>query len=117
MDDLTMTRLCAEAMGFDVFDDYRDCNPPVDGVAVRGEGDGVTRFHPLTNDAQAMELVKMFRPDINCSASHSSFRAGAGEPELFRVIIGEDADVTDTDLNRAIVLAVAQMQAEKARHG
>lgn len=106
MTDLEMTRLSAEAMGYDVFDDYRDCHPHVDGVAVRGEGDGVTRYHPLTNDAQAMALVKRFAITIDSYPEASHWDARIFDKAATHVISG--AEYVD-DLNRAIVTCVAQM--------
>lgn len=101
MDDLTITRLCADASGIDHFrlsgSEHVYCYTN-EGMAIQ--------YNPLTNDAQAMALVKTFRmdvyPDGDEWAAYVPFANGVG----FRN--------TDIDLNRAICLAVAKMQKEKA---
>lgn len=83
MDDLEITRLCAEAMGYDMQPQY----------------------DPLTNDGQAMALAKRFHlymdglllPDWTVAASIGPFSYEACDP----------------DLNRAICITVANMQKAK----
>lgn len=118
MDDLEITKLCAEAMGLDwiwegpeiVFraDKMRD--------AFTKEPLYRTAWEPLRNDAQAMALVKKFRlyldsqfferPDETGKHSwHVSAQKGHQDwPEAFAI---------DTDLNRAICECVAKMQKAK----
>jgi hypothetical protein len=79
MTDLEMTKLCAEAMG-------------VDEVEV-GSG---RSYWPLTEDAQAMALVKKFM-------LNHLFRYRDNSGEFLEA-------VRYTDLNRAIVECVAKMQ-------
>lgn len=81
MDDLTIIKACAEAMG------YGDLVGP--------------HYNPLTDDAQAMALVKALRMTI------VSMHYG----EKWHAIIPSapfNCDAIDPDLNRAICLAVAQ---------
>lgn len=97
MTDLEMTRLCAEAMGFDnlVYSDgwpftYREA---FGSVAM------ADKYTPLTNDAQAMALVKKFRLFID--GSRESY---------WQVHCAPDYGSFNSDLNRAIVECVAKMR-------
>ena len=93
MDDLTITRLCAEAMGQKGLD-----------AAVRSRENLTLRYDPLHDDAQAMALVKKFELAImpeSCEWTVTS------HPRL-------QSCALNADLNRAIVECVAKMQKEKA---
>ena len=96
MTDLEMTRLCAEAMGDDAWTDINGrwyCR-------VRGQE---TIFTPLTDDAQAMALVKKLGMHIHNDSETWWAMDGSGE-----------YDSRDyTDLNRAICECVAKMQEAK----
>lgn len=112
MDDLTATRLCAEAMGLRL-------REPVSGRAQMGGppeipgqtladdfgNDSGENFDPLHDDAQAMALVKAWRMTI--------WNLG----DNWRVCVVtrpmEDIRVENADLNRAIVLCVAALQARR----
>ena len=95
MDDLTITRLCAEAMGFNV---QSLSNLLGAQCAAMGVLKHDFLFNPLHDDAQAMSLVKKFGifTDKRGCIWH------VGEPY---------AD--NADLNRAICECVAKMQAAK----
>jgi hypothetical protein len=99
--DLEMTRLCAEAMGL----------PPEESIKAAEHYIRCTfeRFDPLHNDAQAMALVKRFRLQVS----------GWRPQWLVAFNFSEQSDFVghhtmNDDLNRAIVMCVAQMQAAKA---
>lgn len=131
MNDLEITKLCAEAMGIVLmsWDDHRlarmylteklqsrdDAYYKLDGK-LEGSVDNwewfcwesnlLANFNPLHDDAQAMALVKKFGLDI------------ISDPDAS----GKDWDVRhlltsascSTDLNRAICECVAKMQKAKA---
>jgi hypothetical protein len=85
MDDLTMTRLCAEAV-------------------CRGREE-VERYDPISNDSQAMWLVKK----LGLTVGQTELRNDADW-----VVISRGGDTcADKDLNRAIVECVAKMQKAK----
>jgi len=86
MTDLEMTRLCAEAMGFEPYADQ----PPYN-------------YDPLYDDAQAMALVKKFGVALY-----------QGETGCWYADLpGFAMRVRSLDLNRAIVECVAKMQESK----
>lgn len=92
MSDLEMTKLCAEAMRFQVGGRCGDAAILVDGMAT-------TIYEPLTDDAQAMALVKKFRLLVdggNAQWCVHGDTAGSGS--------------INENLNRAIVESVANMQ-------
>lgn len=106
MDDLTATRLCAEAMG----------------LTLRENGDRLyvntfTPYRPLHDDAQAMALVKRFRLRIGTYSDENPSDAGTTGWRVwfpFKV----DLEIVDQDdLNRAIVYCVAKMQSARIREG
>lgn len=84
MDDLTMTRLCAEALG--VANEYP--------------------WNPLVDDAQVMAMVKKFGLWISKT---NVWRCV--EPTGFNQPDG--IEITNNNLNRAIVECVAKMQQAK----
>lgn len=98
MNDLTATRLCAEAMGI---------NPLDMPICQQCEEYG-TEWEPLENDAQAMALVKRF--NVHCirhsNRGNETWWANT-TGGLFKQGVNED------DLNRAIVYCVAAMQEAK----
>ncbi len=108
MTDLEMTKLCAEAMG------YRICIhagfTSRIGVYAAADGDFLKEYDPLTNDAQAMALVKKFRLRVE---------PGHLNKDRWLVSKGETiGDITQSlvdslDLNRAIAECVARMQKAK----
>ena len=87
MNDLEMTKLCAEAMNLDV----RVCEQ--------------FEYDPLHDDAQAMALVKKFCLDIECHARNP----------IWTVIFDDNEHYSKVrecpDLNRAIVECVAKLKA------
>jgi hypothetical protein len=99
MTDLEMTKLCAEAMGYT----YADGMAEAKGRHGEWETSHTWPYTPLTNDAQAMALVKRFHLDIFGSEG-TVWCVSFGAPE-----------VISESLNRAIVEAIAKMQG--ANHG
>jgi hypothetical protein len=96
MTDQQMTMLCAEAMGIPV-----SVMPGMDGPALLNHQDG-DDYNPLHNDAQAMALVKGQRLSLSFNYFNQRWR-----------VEGDEGSVINEDLNRAIVQAVAKMQASK----
>jgi len=112
MTDLEMTKLCAEAMEYtyETFNGtvYADCGP---NAHLKICTDNCTRYYynPLHDDAQAMALVKKLRIS-------PKYKNGAwGIIEFFDVSENQGAfvDVSNPDLNRAVVECVAKMQTSK----
>ena len=95
MDDLTITRLCAEAMGIDFSKGYASI------TCKECEEYGVP-YNPLHDDAQAMALVKKFR--IHLNYGWDKWHASHGYENSF----GESRD-----LNRAICECIAKMEKAK----
>ena len=89
MDNLTITRLCAEAMGHPDLDSYKEAND--------------YPYDPLHDDAQAMALVKKFPEECLQAMTENlaEYALSPSRPEL--------------NFNRAICECVARMQA--ARQG
>lgn len=113
LDDLTATRLCAEAMGIHTAD-----------VAAHGSGcavwaynrwpdphdsEGIYKWVPLHDDAQAMALVKKMRLTIQWTPPNEYDWLVDGH--------GYKAQAHSPDLNRAIVYCVAKMQSASIREG
>lgn len=110
MTDLEITKLCAEAMGW---------NSPGSPIAVRNNevffcpGSSVEfRFEPLHNDAQAMALVR------RCSLAlwGSDIAAGEWKWHAEQQFFGDDAKPIighGNTPNRAICECVANMQISK----
>ena len=95
MTDLEMLKLCAEAMGYKiVYPDQADLPLCIES----SKGAGV--YFPLHDDAQAMALVKKLELGV--------LRNGERWEVIHGLIWGRN-----TDLNRAIVECVAQMQKAK----
>lgn len=98
LSDLEITRLCAEAMELSPF--------AVNGekYVVIGETPNRYEYCPLTNDAQAMALVKKFRLKIWCGQFTQEWHVSA--PDADHYVQGS----LDPSLNRAICDFVAQLQ-------
>lgn len=107
MTDHEMTRLCAEAMGYEI-DDGPSNGGGVGNTGFDMLGRAVLDWHngkffaPLQDDADAMALVKKYATEI-----------WKGRSE-WRVAIDERFLTVSADLNRAICGCVAKMQAAKA---
>jgi hypothetical protein len=101
MDDLEMVRACAEAMGLREAVMACDMCASAGGLSV---STGAPKYWPLTDDAQAMALVKRFDLEIRRPPSDEWWVMGNG-------LYG--ASVDDADLNRAIVRCVSVMFGEK----
>ncbi len=94
MTDLEMTKLCAEAMGYEVLQKYPP-HPSITACPLEGYINGIwSRYEPFVNDAQAMALVKKFHLQINWKGCWPA--VGSWEP------------VHGSDLNRAIVECAAK---------
>ena len=104
MTDLEMTRLCAEAMGYDFHPPKKFIFPTVS--ATRNQLVPFVAhnspYDPLHDDAQAMALVKKFELNIGPDVQ--------GEDGWSVSDYGGDGEVFSQDLNRAIVECVAKMQ-------
>jgi len=102
--DLEMTKLCAEAMGSQVVED--------DGF-LWGANDMWREqyYSPLTDDAQAMALVKKLRVTIG----HDGLGKWIVEWWPAHQSLYPRHETEGADLNRAIVECVAKMQAAKAK--
>jgi hypothetical protein len=96
MDDLTATRLCAEAMGL------REEAMLLAAFATDTTVGWKPKYDPLHDDAQAMALVKRFSPDIEAPY--------IGQPNW--MVVHENGGGCDPDLNRAIVMCVATIREE-----
>lgn len=96
MNDLELTRLCAEAMGI-----------PLSFVKVKKRADDMA-YWPLTDDEQAMALVKKMDLSIN--------RGGQATHEAWWGVktVGI-RQVVNKDLNRAICECVAKLQQAKTK--
>lgn len=93
MNDMELTKLCAEAMGIEWRQIKNDLWTDVDECEL---------YNPLHDDAQCMALVKKFMLAIGNNA------------DLTFVVYGKDfAESENPDLNRAIVECVAKMQQAK----
>jgi hypothetical protein len=107
MDDLTMTRLCAQAMGLSA-SEWSHMVPPPSATSVpvyEPEQGRFVGFDPLTNDAQAMALVKKFRLYLEYESDSDEWFIGYPAP-------GSNISADNTDLNRAICECVAKLSAE-----
>ena len=104
MTDLEMTRLCAEAMELPI----GEVAYPDDKIWISCGKDrqGISLFYiyaPLSDDVQAMVLVKRFR--VHCQYGWDHWGA---QPAVAGAI-----STQNDDLNRAIVECVAKMQQAK----
>jgi hypothetical protein len=110
--DLEMTKLCAEAMGFDMVIEqgavlWNGDMPQWYAQKVGRQPQDVESWAPLHDDAQAMALVKRFRPNIS------------GGGDTWSAYIDrklQSFGARHADLNRAIVECVAKMRAADAQH-
>ena len=105
MDDRTITKLCAQAMGCtDTLDTVWDsrAKPPVPHMLYRLDGQW-RNFDPLHDDAQAMALVKKFGLMLTQDIVPAEWRAEANN------FVGRSPD-----LNRAICECIAQMMKAKS---
>lgn len=104
MNDLEMTRLCAEAMGHKVVDSFEEVEPPVRGIECLGDFLALKdayqfRYDPLHDDAQAFALLVRFRLWVG-GWIHDNFVS---------VSKGGESLSTGETLNRAICECVAKM--------
>ena len=98
MDDLTATRLCAEACDREFYEQ--------DGkLLLIDQGGGMDRYDPLHDDAQAMALVKRFDLHIG-----KTLRTPEHPRGMWFVSRTDKHEATSGDLNRAIVMCVAAIR-------
>ena len=100
MNDLEITKLCAEAMGYTVY--HADCE------TIHCNETGC--YYPLQNDEQAMALIKKFKLSVG-----EPFADGENKwlvNKSTKRYPGGDFNVFSSDLNRAICECVAKMQGE-----
>jgi len=110
MDDLTITRLCAETMGIPV---QHLCEatgfPGTDRLVIieLSEGQNET-YDPLHDDAQAMALVRAMELRIRHADDITT-------DQIVWAVESRDQSIyaVYADLNRAICLCVASLQSEK----
>ena len=105
MTDLEITKLCAEAMGFEWNPHRLEARVP---IFIEGTDKVFRRrwkpYDPLEDDAQAMALVKRFQ--LNIGTPFPRVWIPRDDGELAFVGMADD-------LNRAICECVAKMQADK----
>ena len=103
MNDLEITRLCAEAMGV-----FGTIAPNGNTVWLRNS---TKRYNPLTNSEQCLALVERFRMLVRWDGGVHGWTAGVWYDGSKGQAIW--MDWTDQDLRRAICLCVAKMQATR----
>jgi len=103
LDDLTATRLCAEALDFGISPTKCTALPAPTGCGL---------WNPLHDDAQAMALVKRFGLQ---TSRHGDIWLAAFTFSEVSNFVGHHTE--DADLNRAIVYCVAKMQSARIREG
>ena len=106
MDDLEITKLCAEAMGLFFGVSKSDPNPDNLYVSVSAFAGPWMFYDPLHDDAQAMALVKKMCLDIIKLSSSLKWR-------VYYFAAEERTQAIGYDLNRAICTTVAKMQQAK----
>ena len=110
MDDLTITRLCAEAMGLAI-------TPPIGPDFTNGNvryllpNQYHEEYNPLHDDAQCMALVKEFNLEIRRGKVPDGWLVTTKEGWRVSEKVMEPA--WDKDLNRAVCETVAKMQLAK----
>lgn len=112
MTDLEMTKLCAEAMGFQI---NSRLEYPVTSEARESyseQGLPFIKYDPLHNDAQCMALVKKFGLEI----TRNGWTTLA---PFWMVTLPGEILVVNADLNRAAVECIAKMSSssQSANHG
>ena len=101
MSDLEITRLCAEAMGHTVLKEIGD-----GWLLTTYFPDGSRLYHPITNDEQAMTLMKKFKLSVGYSEEWGAKMETIGE-----LLSGS---FHYPDLNAAVCVCVANWQKGKA---
>lgn len=95
MNDAEMTKLCAEAMGYnarEITGEVKMCKPPLRGYTVL--------YAPLHDDAQCMSLIKEF-----------GLQVWKPTNDTWEAIWPHGARVRNADLNAAVVECVAKQNA------
>lgn len=102
MSDIELVKACALAMGYHVRVEPSPFSAE-DVLRVKVDGEWTYLYRPLTDDAQAMALVKRFGINLMTWTGGDGWIA-----QIFARATGENAD-----LNRAICLCIANMKARK----
>ena len=110
MNDLEMTKLCAEAMGIKFCPECLK-NDPSSLQTTHSEGRPDQQYDPLHDDAQAMALVKKFQMLVRWDGGVHGWTAGIWYSGSKGQALWNDW--TAQDLNRAICECVAKMQAAR----
>lgn len=111
MTDLELTKLCAEAMGYAIVEDFHGFVPPVNGIQVEIDKPGVERsirYNPISDDAQAMALLKEF--ELFCEPPYHEDRNPVWDVSPS---FSKEPTCRNTNLNRAICECCARMQKAK----
>mgnify|MGYP001608140758 FL=1 len=106
MTDLELTRLCAEAMGYE---DVHIAHGCMGTAYVKFGGRSITHmgeFRPLHDDAQMAALVKQCRLDVDAPLNDGGYWSVRRRETRTN---GDPFTSLDKDLNRAVVECVAKM--------
>ena len=112
MDDQEIVRLCAEAMGYTVMTQVFPApsqNSPHDATVYVEDESMFAAYNPLHDDAQCMALIKRFHVDIDWHGDEEGWQIYTSTK------LWDRSDEVADDLNRAVCLAVARMQAAKSK--
>ena len=102
MTDLEITRLCAQAMGYDFVASEKHVRTRATGSLLPYD----RYYDPLHDDAQAMALVKKFQLSVYWIADSEGGWSAAWD-------FGPHVYADNSDINRAICECVAKMQLAK----
>ena len=114
--DIEMVRRCAEAMGIHLVE-QTDARLPAWAYKKWPDPDengGIYDYNPLTDDAQAMALVKKLKLHLLWISEEDAARTDHAKHlgNLWSVNMGQ---ARNADLNRAIVECVSNLHSEKMR--
>lgn len=107
MTDIEMTRLCAQALVYTIITE-RQASKELDYDATILVKQILEPYCPLTNKAQAFDLIEKFHIVII-----PGLRTPKGRAPWHAEIKSPDWEAYDDDLKRAVVLSVAKMQKDK----
>jgi len=124
MTDLEMTRLCAEAMGYqrvaisNILLPGFDASPPFVSCSFTGTSEDVV-YAPLFHDAQCMALVKSETLDVTWGPGEQRWIVGQFRFKSERGMKedGLYCECRSQDLNRAVVECVAKMRLQATARG
>lgn len=107
LSDLEITKACFDAMG--LVQEWKSFEPAYFDPGL-GEWGSVVRYAPLTDDAQAMALVKRFDFVIERELISKKSRGQDWGVTLFDRVGKVHTVRHEPDLNRAICLCIARMK-------